>query len=102
GKARHLKTQGPSGHDVVPTIRKDRRDNSLHDVKFEARIWLDLGESSQLIKRKAVQKATSMPYPSLISMFLPMGQLPLFRALEKPVRADSIPLVTKTYKHGEI
>ncbi|MCD9558516.1 hypothetical protein HAX54_015916 [Datura stramonium] len=50
-------------------------------------------------RRKAKQQATSLPYPSLVSILCPQALCPLFLSADKSVRAESvITLDTKTDK----
>ncbi|MCE3052481.1 hypothetical protein HAX54_052731 [Datura stramonium] len=50
-------------------------------------------------KRKAKQQATSLPYPSLVSILCLWDSCPLFRSLDKSMRVEGvITLDTKTDK----
>ncbi|MCE3049574.1 hypothetical protein HAX54_045185 [Datura stramonium] len=50
-------------------------------------------------KRRVKQQATTLPYPSLVSMLCVWDACPLFRPLDRTVRAESvIILATKTDK----
>ncbi|MCE3051833.1 hypothetical protein HAX54_050934 [Datura stramonium] len=63
-------------------------------------VHINVGEIiADQFKRRAKQQATSLPYPSLVSMLCGGASCPLFRRLDKTMRADGmITLATKIDK----
>ncbi|MCD9643296.1 hypothetical protein HAX54_030639 [Datura stramonium] len=92
-----------------------------HDLKFEARMWLDLVIEVAILlaciidhvhinvgeiivdqfKCKAKQQATALPFPYLVCVLCMWATCPLFRPLDRTVQANGvITLATKTDKEA--